>query len=386
MDRARANQKRGNVQHKAVSMGKYKQWLHHQEVGARLRDEIAAHEAERERVLKLAPTRQTSLPDVSNPLIAALLGQTLVTQATKQPAEKAAVNGASGASGAAEREAPAKAEAETSAASTDPAKEASATSTAAPTKAITQVLEETPASQEENKTLKGAKPKVVTTAGAAKDKPANSSTPSEPEPVSAKASQPDTIDPLLAQLLAQAESAPGDPLEALNLLASQGPDLTRGEAPQPMVSLPTSSFTSPPPAGQSAISALMGEAPKAPEAKAVVTEPLSTPVAVGVEAVSTSADLTAHTEGTLKAEKGRSDTDELVAARPTEGYTEPRLIVPQWLKSMELGQESEGEKAGDGDDAESKQRFSVSLPFENEEDMRLHESVERWWQRWRQQS
>lgn len=378
MDRARANQKRGNVQHKAVSMGKYKQWLHHQEVGARLRDEIAAHEAERERVLKLAPTRQTSLPDVSNPLIAALLGQTLVTQATKQPAEKAAVNGASG---AAEIEAPAKAEAGTSAASsTGPAKEASATSTAAPTKATTQVLEEAPAPQEENKSLKGAKPKVVTTASPAKDKPANSFAPSEPELMSAKASQPDTIDPLLAQLLAQAENAPGDPLEALNLLASQGPDLTRGEAPQPMVSLPTSPFTSPPPAGQSAISALMGEAPKAPEAKAVVTEPLSTPVAVGVEAVSTS------TEGTLKAEKGRSDTDELVAARPTEGYTEPRLIVPQWLKSMELGQESEGEKAGEGDDAESKQRFSVSLPFENEEDMRLHESVERWWQRWRQQS
>lgn len=367
-------------------MGKYKQWLHHQEVGARLRDEIAAHEAERERVLKLAPTRQTSLPDVSNPLIAALLGQTLVTQATKQPAEKAAVNGASGngasgASVAAEKEIQTKAEAEPSAASsTGPAKEGSATSTAAPAKAITQVLEEAPASQEENKSLKGAKPKVVSTAGTAKDKPANSSTSSEPEPVSAKASQPDTIDPLLAQLLAQAENAPGDPLEALNLLASQGPDLTRGEAPQPMVSLPTSPFTSPPPAGQSAISALMGEAPKAPEAKAVVTGPLSTPVAVGVEGVSTS------TEGTLKAEKGRSETDELVAARPTEGYTEPRLIVPQWLKSMELGQETEGEKAGDGDDAESKQRFSVSLPFENEEDMRLHESVERWWQRWRQQS
>lgn len=385
MDRARANQKRGNVQHKAVSMGKYKQWLHHQEVGARLRDEIAAHEAERERVLKLAPTRQTSLPDVSNPLIAALLGQTLVTQATKQQAEKAGANGASGSSGAAEVKTPAKAEAETSAAgsagaSPAPAKEAGVISTAAPVRATTQVLDETPASQEENKTLKGAKPKVVTTAGVAKDKPASDSAPSEPEPVSAKASQPDTIDPLLAQLLAQAENAPGDPLEALNLLASQGPDLTRGEAPQPMVSLPTSPFTSPPPAGQSAISALMGEAPKAPEAKAVVTEPLSTPVAVGVEAVSTS------TEGTLKAEKGRSDTDELVAARPTEGYTEPRLIVPQWLKSMELGQESEGEKAGEGDDAESKQRFSVSLPFENEEDMRLHESVERWWQRWRQQS
>src|SRR5215467_15448374 len=95
MDRARSNRKRGNVQHKAVSMGKYKQWLHHQEVGARLRDEIAAHEAERERVLQLAPNKTAALPDLSNPIIAALLGQGLLTQAPVQPAAKAASNGSS---------------------------------------------------------------------------------------------------------------------------------------------------------------------------------------------------------------------------------------------------------------------------------------------------
>ena len=375
-------------------MGKYKQWLHHQEVGARLRDEIAAHEAERERVLKLAPSKPTSLPDVSNPLIAALLGQTLVTQASVQPANKAGVNGATTARPSVEAGAPTQAKTGVAAspaissearAATGP--EASAKSTAAPVSTASQGLAEAPpeeaaAPQDDNKTSKGTKPKAGSPSSPIKDKPTNS--PAEPEPVIAPAAQPDTIDPLLAQLLAQAESATGDPLEALNLLASQGPNLTRGEAPQSVISTPTSPFTSPLPAGQSAISALMGETPKVPEAKAA--ESISMPVAVGIETVSTSTELTVRTEGTLKAEKGRSDTDELVAARPTEGYTEPRLIVPQWLKSMELGQEPEGEKAGESEDAESKQRFSVSLPFENEEDMRLHESVERWWQRWRQQS
>jgi hypothetical protein len=388
MDRARADRKRGNVQHKAVSMGKYKQWLHHQEVGARLRDEIAAHEAERERVLKLAPTRPTSLPDVSNPLIAALLGQKLVTQAVEQPAGKPSANGTTTTPASSAAETPAKTSAAASVTtsvetSTAPVTEAS---TAATVSKASQVIEKTAkaeaaAPQDDSKATKA---KVASPSGPIKDKPANSPAPAEPEPASAPATQLDTIDPLLAQLLAQAESAPDDPLEALNLLASQGPNLTRGEAPQPLGSTPTSPFTAPSPAGQSAISALMGETPKVPEAKAA--EPVAMPLAVGVETVSTTAELTVRTEGTLKAEKGRSDTDELVAARPTEGYTEPRLIVPQWLKSMELGQEGEGEKAGESEDAESKQRFSVSLPFENEEDMRLHESVERWWQRWRQQS
>jgi hypothetical protein len=76
-------------------MGKYKQWLHHQEVGARLRDEIAAHEAERERVLKLAPPKETPLPDISNPVIAALLGQAALTKASEASAARAGRNGGS---------------------------------------------------------------------------------------------------------------------------------------------------------------------------------------------------------------------------------------------------------------------------------------------------
>jgi hypothetical protein len=57
-------------------MGKYKQWLHHQEVGRRLREQIATHEQERERVQRMAPSHPTTLPDTNNPLIRALLDYT----------------------------------------------------------------------------------------------------------------------------------------------------------------------------------------------------------------------------------------------------------------------------------------------------------------------
>src|SRR6185312_1383516 len=57
-------------------MGKYKQWLHHQEIGRRLRDQINTLEQERARVQQMAPTHPTSLPDLDNPLIAALLAYT----------------------------------------------------------------------------------------------------------------------------------------------------------------------------------------------------------------------------------------------------------------------------------------------------------------------
>ena len=57
-------------------MGKYKQWLHHQEVGRRLRDQIASLEQERERVQKMAPTHPTTLPDLDNPIVASLLAYT----------------------------------------------------------------------------------------------------------------------------------------------------------------------------------------------------------------------------------------------------------------------------------------------------------------------
>lgn len=57
-------------------MGKYKQWLHHQEVGRRLRDQITNLEQERDRIQKMAPGHPTTLPDLDNPVIAALLAFT----------------------------------------------------------------------------------------------------------------------------------------------------------------------------------------------------------------------------------------------------------------------------------------------------------------------
>ncbi len=57
-------------------MGKYKLWLHHQEIGRRLREQINTFELERGRVQKMAPTHATSLPEVENPIITALLSYT----------------------------------------------------------------------------------------------------------------------------------------------------------------------------------------------------------------------------------------------------------------------------------------------------------------------
>ena len=57
-------------------MGKYKQWLHHQEIGRRLRDQINTLEQERARVQKMMPVKPTSLPETDNPMIAALLAYT----------------------------------------------------------------------------------------------------------------------------------------------------------------------------------------------------------------------------------------------------------------------------------------------------------------------
>ena len=57
-------------------MGKYKQWLHHQEIGRRLRDQINTYEQERARVQKMAPAHPTQLPGTDNPVIAALLAYT----------------------------------------------------------------------------------------------------------------------------------------------------------------------------------------------------------------------------------------------------------------------------------------------------------------------
>jgi hypothetical protein len=57
-------------------MGKYKQWLHHQEIGRRLRDQINTLEQERARVQQMAPQHPTSLPELENPLVAALIAYT----------------------------------------------------------------------------------------------------------------------------------------------------------------------------------------------------------------------------------------------------------------------------------------------------------------------
>lgn len=57
-------------------MGKYKQWLHHQEVGRRLRDQITNLEQERDRIQKMAPGHPTTLPDLDNPVIASLVAFT----------------------------------------------------------------------------------------------------------------------------------------------------------------------------------------------------------------------------------------------------------------------------------------------------------------------
>jgi|SRR5579859_6045321 len=368
-------------------MGKYKQWLHHQEVGARLRDEIAAHEAERERVLKLAPTRTTPLPDLTNPIIAALLGRAPALKAPEKAKAEVSRNGATAAAATRQMEiAP-----EVSAVEATAEEAAAAPTASMPLQETKQTTEaETPVQQEESAPAKAVagKSKAAAPAKSSAEKQLAPSaaveTPRAEAPGADEPAQPDTIDPFLEELLAQAEHAPADPLEALNFLASQGPNLTRGEAPQMLAPMPASAASAGA-AGQSALSALLGESRANGEPQKAASEPTAAPVAVGVETIAV-AEASMRSETIVRVEKARSDTDELVAARPTEGYTEPRLIVPQWLKSMELTQNQDGEKAEEAEEGDGKQRFSVSLPFENEEDMRLHESVERWWQRWRQQS
>jgi hypothetical protein len=64
------------IERKDTGMGKYKQWLHHQEIGRRLRDQINTYEQERARVQKMAPTTATPLPELENPVVAALLNYT----------------------------------------------------------------------------------------------------------------------------------------------------------------------------------------------------------------------------------------------------------------------------------------------------------------------
>lgn len=57
-------------------MGKYKLWLHHQEIGRRLRDQISTLDQERARVQQMAPDHPAPLPETNNPIITALLAYT----------------------------------------------------------------------------------------------------------------------------------------------------------------------------------------------------------------------------------------------------------------------------------------------------------------------
>ncbi|HZC07349.1 MAG TPA: hypothetical protein VE338_17070 [Ktedonobacterales bacterium] len=57
-------------------MGKYKLWLHHQEIGRRLRDQINTLDQERGRVQQMAPDHPAPLPETDNPIITALLSYT----------------------------------------------------------------------------------------------------------------------------------------------------------------------------------------------------------------------------------------------------------------------------------------------------------------------
>jgi hypothetical protein len=375
-------------------MGKYKQWLHHQEVGARLRDEIAAYEAERERVLKLAPNRATPFPDLSNPIIAALLGHDLLSQAPVEQIAKVPSNGASAPTSAA-----ALAKTETVVAEArlvteqGPAgqqtvqagqQEEIVTSKSTPTPQAVKGASQ-PA-QEEVKTTRTAtgKHKAVTTPPARQQEKH-----AEPAPAPSAAAQPDTIDPLLDALLARAENEPDDPLEALTAMANRGQDLTRGEPPTPLPSsAPTPSNTVSP--GETALNALLNQSKGATNPQTPATAGTMNPAAEPAAASGSGQGNTAQPaqSSTPARQEKRVDTDELIAARPAEGYTEPRLAVPWWLRSVELNQEGqESEKPpATTEEAEARQRLSVSLPFENEEDMQLHESVERWWQRWRQQN
>jgi hypothetical protein len=143
--------------------------------------------------------------------------------------------------------------------------------------------------------------------------------------------------------------------------------------------------------GETALNALLNQSkgstnPLTPTTTSPLN-PSSEPAAVASASGQANAAQAAPNGTPTRGEK-RVDTDELIAARPAEGYTEPRLAVPWWLRSVELNQEGQesGKAPTTAEEAEARQRLSVSLPFENEEDMRLHESVERWWQRWRQQN
>jgi hypothetical protein len=102
-------------------MGKYKQWLHHQEVGRRLRDQIASLEQERERVQKMAPTHPTTLPDLDNAIIASLLAYTRQGNSLNRGGDPRSAFGQNRADADPERSRPAPAHLASATATPDPA-------------------------------------------------------------------------------------------------------------------------------------------------------------------------------------------------------------------------------------------------------------------------
>lgn len=152
-------------------MGKYKQWLHHQEVGRRLREQIATHEQERERVQRMAPSHATTLPDTANPLVRALLDYT-GRGGTLGRAVSGRISGVAGASGDADPQ------------QRQPAVTPSAAATMQPTA-----------------------PLNVSPSGFAAPQAASAPPAASP------------ADPIAAQLAAQAAQMPADPLAAMRALA-----------------------------------------------------------------------------------------------------------------------------------------------------------------------
>jgi hypothetical protein len=171
-------------------MGKYKQWLHHQEVGRRLREQIATHEQERERVQRMAPSHPTTLPDTANPLVRALLDYT-GRGGTLGRAAGGRIVGSVGAATA----------------DSDPHQRQPEGMTSVAPSAVAP----------------------VTSSGA----PVPSQAPARPAP-------PAVDDPVVAQLNAQAAGIPVDPREAMRALA-------QSQARDAQTTAPTAPLTSPPP-------------------------------------------------------------------------------------------------------------------------------------------
>jgi len=179
-------------------MGKYKQWLHHQEVGRRLREQIATHEQERERVQRMAPSHPTTLPDTNNPLVRALLDYT----GRGGSLGRALGTRISGTPGAALSDA-----------------EAHQSQPVTPAAVPAPLPSQTP----------------VASTGDANDGPDHAAIPqAAPE------------NPILAQLTARAAQIPSDPLEAMRSLAqAQAAESPSQQATTPLPDTPTNTAAKP---------------------------------------------------------------------------------------------------------------------------------------------